>query len=54
MTRDGRTVQQSEVYGELIVPLLNDKPGFRQMNLELGYRYAQPKSEPRTSTRTRR
>jgi outer membrane receptor protein involved in Fe transport len=28
----------SEIYGELLVPLLADKPGFRSLNLELGYR----------------
>jgi outer membrane receptor protein involved in Fe transport len=35
----GRTTT-NDVYGELVVPLLNDKPGVRQMNLELGYRYS--------------
>ena len=34
---DGRT-STSEVYGELVVPLLAGKPGFQQLNLELGYR----------------
>jgi iron complex outermembrane recepter protein len=29
-----------EVYGELLLPLLNGKPGARHLNLELGYRYS--------------
>ena len=29
-----------EVYGEMLLPLLDDKPGFRHLNLELGYRYS--------------
>jgi outer membrane receptor protein involved in Fe transport len=36
---DGSTFQ-NDLYGELIVPLLAGKPGFRQLNLELGYRYS--------------
>src|SRR5690606_14752776 len=33
----GKTEVQ-EIYGELLVPLLANKPGVRQMALELGYR----------------
>ena len=33
----GKT-EVSEIYGELLVPLLADKPGFQSLNLELGYR----------------
>lgn len=29
-----------EVYGELLVPILADVPGFRSLNLDLGYRYS--------------
>jgi iron complex outermembrane receptor protein len=29
-----------EIYGELLLPLLDDKPGVRHLNLELGYRYS--------------
>ncbi len=29
-----------EIYGELLVPLIKDKPGAQHMNLELGYRYS--------------
>jgi iron complex outermembrane recepter protein len=29
-----------ELYGELLVPLLKDKPGAEHLNLELGYRYS--------------
>ncbi len=29
-----------EMYGELLVPLIKDKPAARHMNLELGYRYS--------------
>jgi outer membrane receptor protein involved in Fe transport len=36
---NGRTIT-NDVYGELVVPLLSDKPGVQQMNLELGYRYS--------------
>ena len=36
---DGRT-KSNDVYGELVVPLINDKPGLQQVNLELGYRYS--------------
>jgi iron complex outermembrane recepter protein len=33
----GKT-EAEEIYGELLVPLLTDKPGARSLNLELGYR----------------
>ena len=33
----GKT-EVSEIYGELLVPLLADKTGFQSLNLELGYR----------------
>jgi outer membrane receptor for ferrienterochelin and colicin len=36
---NGRTVT-NDAYGELVVPLLTDKPGFQHLNLELGYRYS--------------
>lgn len=29
-----------EIYGEMLLPLLQGKPGVRHMNLELGYRYS--------------
>src|SRR5690606_41121774 len=29
-----------EIYGELLVPLLSDLPGVRNLELELGYRYS--------------
>jgi hypothetical protein len=29
-----------EIYGELLLPLLKDKPGAQHLNLELGYRYS--------------
>jgi len=29
-----------EVYGELLVPILKDMPGFQSLNLDLGYRYS--------------
>jgi outer membrane receptor protein involved in Fe transport len=32
------SISASDLYGELLVPLLSDKPGVREMNLELGYR----------------
>lgn len=35
----GRTFV-SELYGELVVPLLADQPAFQQLNLELGYRHS--------------
>jgi outer membrane receptor protein involved in Fe transport len=33
-------IEVKDVYGELIVPLLADKPGVQNLNLELGYRYS--------------
>ncbi|HEX6999810.1 MAG TPA: TonB-dependent receptor [Gammaproteobacteria bacterium] len=30
----------NEIYGELLLPLLNDKAGAEHLNLELGYRYS--------------
>jgi outer membrane receptor protein involved in Fe transport len=33
-------IEVKDLYGELVVPLLADKPGFQSMNLELGYRYS--------------
>jgi outer membrane receptor protein involved in Fe transport len=30
----------SEIYGELLLPLLQGKPGVQHLNLELGYRYS--------------
>lgn len=35
----GRT-SVKEVYGELLVPVVRDLPGFKRVNLELGYRYS--------------
>lgn len=32
------SIEATDVYGELLVPLLADKPGIREMSLELGYR----------------
>lgn len=37
-TRGSTSVK--EVYGELLVPMLKDKPGAQHMNLELGYRHS--------------
>jgi len=34
------TVRTQEVYGELLVPLLHDIPGIKQLSLELGGRYS--------------
>ncbi len=34
------TIGATEIYGELLVPLVADKPFARRMNLELGYRYS--------------
>jgi iron complex outermembrane receptor protein len=33
-------IEVKDIYGELVVPLLAGKPGFQQLNLELGYRYS--------------
>jgi iron complex outermembrane receptor protein len=41
-------VKTNELYGELLVPLLSDKPGARSMNLELGYRHSD--NDPTEST----
>ena len=40
----------SEIYGELLVPLLADKPGFRSLNLELGYRTTDNEPSPDDDT----
>jgi iron complex outermembrane recepter protein len=34
------STEVTEIYGELLVPLLADKPGFKNLNLELGYRFS--------------
>lgn len=41
-------ISTSELYGELLVPLLRDRPGAQSMNLELGYRYSD--NDPTEST----
>jgi iron complex outermembrane recepter protein len=33
-------IEVKDIYGELVVPLLADKPGFQSLDLELGYRYS--------------
>ena len=33
-------ISTSEIYGELLVPIVANKPGAQSMNLELGYRYS--------------
>ncbi len=33
-------ISARDVYGELLLPVLRDKPGVRELNLELGYRYS--------------
>jgi outer membrane receptor protein involved in Fe transport len=38
------SISADDIYGELLVPLLADKPGVRAMSLELGYRSS--KNEP--------
>jgi iron complex outermembrane receptor protein len=34
------STEVTEIYGELLVPLLTDVPGFKNLNLELGYRFS--------------
>jgi outer membrane receptor protein involved in Fe transport len=33
-------ISASDIYGELLIPLLADKPGVQSMNLEIGYRHS--------------
>jgi outer membrane receptor protein involved in Fe transport len=39
-SRTGGSTNVTELYGELLVPVLSDIPGFRQFNLELGARWS--------------
>lgn len=39
-SRTGGQTKVSEIYGELLIPVLKDIPGFRQFNLELGARWS--------------
>ena len=39
-----------EVYGEMLVPLVKDKPGAQHMNLELGYRHSNYKIQGGVNT----
>lgn len=43
-------VEATDIYGELLVPLLSDKPGFQSLSLELGYRHSD--NEPTDSVET--
>jgi iron complex outermembrane receptor protein len=43
-------VGTDEIYGELLVPLLADKPGAQAMNLELGYRSSDNYPTPSTES----
>ncbi len=39
-----------KAYAELLIPVLRDKPFFKHLNVELGYRYSDYKYEGQVST----
>lgn len=47
---DRGRIETKEVFGELIVPLVTDKPFFRNLTLEAGIRYSDYKNEGGTPT----